>query len=554
MNQAGRGRGANGTTAREGARGRRVVGFARRRVAAFSAVALAVAGVALAPTACSSPVQGTALSFDAAPPPLPGPCVVKQAPVAACEAGPPSVVDAGTDADDAEAADASDPGDAAPDASGPVVAPASQNRCLVTEDVAIECPSVIGSSGIAAGQEGASDVLLAQRGLGFHASPQSGGLTNDDQAHLQLIHLDARGAGTITMDPVPPYSGKSPATSGALLVPGGARAASLLTFAEAPNGASSMRIGGAAFEVPKSSMLGIFAAASGEGFLTAQPAGGISGEVTLVRGLPDAPRSVRSTTAGWRLITATTDPSGTPVGLFGNIGENSVRILEGESFAKERWSAGSRSGAALDLVYVDEPGGTVPAVLLGDLDGEVTARFARSAANEGHAVLGKSFSTCDRSTYVGVTCDRCPVDKSCEIGSDQMRAVRLFTRAGRLFAAYFSTDVRHRMGYSLDKTPIIGLGCVCALTERDTRELADSLVVIEIVASPDGKTPPSVVEYMRLPVSKARATGTVQLAPRSDGDVDVLLGPATGRFDDVLTQLPENPALLRVLRISTKDL
>ena len=565
MTEPERGCVVNRATSGEGARVRRVLAFARRRVAAFSALALAVAGVALLPTACSSSVDGTMQSFDAAPPPPPGPCVLTPTAVAVCEAGPAS--DAG-DTSDAEALDGGSPVDAALDATGPVVAPASQNLCLVTQDVTLACPSAVASIGIATGAQGASDVLVTQRGLAYYANPQVAAISNDDRAYLQIVHLDGRGNAAVTMDPVPPYSTKDPAAAGVALLNGAAtHEASLLSYSSTDGGAIGVRAGllvsgvapalGAAFEVPPASVIGSFVSRSGEGFLTARPNGGTSdAPLVLVRGLPEAPRSVTTSVPGSQLIIGTTDPTGAPAGLFADRSTNTVRLLEGEGFTKERWSSGSRDGA-IDLVYVEEAAGPVPAVLLGALgSGGATAYFARTATSDGssYAVLGSSYSTCSRSTYVGVTCDACPVSEECETGNDDLRNARLFTRAGRLFAVYYSTDVRHRMGYSLDKTPILGLGCVCALHERDTREYADSLVVVEIVAPSDPKNPPTVVEYMRLPLYKARSTGFVQLAPRDDGDVDVLLGPASAGFESALTKLPDTPTPLRVLRISTKSI
>jgi hypothetical protein len=555
-------------------RGRRVLAFARRRVTAFSVVALTVAGVALAPTACSSPVNGSMTSFDAAPPPLPGPCVVTKTAVAACEAGPAILPDAGdldAGAGDGEAPDA-EPSDASadggpPDATGPVVPPASENRCLVTADIAVACPSVVASVAVTAGKEGASDVLVSQRGLAYYADPAVAAISNDDRAHLQIVHLDAAGRGSVTMNPIDPYVATAPITGGAGLLSGSAtRNASLVAFSATPS-VASVRAGvltsgqpvalGAAFEVPAMYAPNLFVSPSGEGFLAAKPSGGAKdAPLVLVRGLPDAPRIVTTSVAGQQLIFATTDRAGTPAGLFSTFGSDKVRLLEGEGFTKERWSRGSRDGAALDLVYVDEPGGAVPAVLLGGGNsGQVTAHVIRSAeAETPYAVLGSSFSSCPRSTYVGVTCDACPVTKQCETGQDDVRAARLFTRAGRLFAVYYSTDVRRRMAYVLEKTPIIGVGCVCSLVERGKSEFADSLVVVEILAPADPKNPPAVVEYMRLPLYKARTTGSVSLSPRGDGDVDVLFGPAGASFESALTKFPDKPTPVRVLRLSTKSL
>lgn len=551
--------------------------FAGRRVAAFTVAAVAALGAlgalsALA--ACSGPAPGGKASFDAAPPEPPGPCVVTRTALVACEAGPEAVADASpidASADDGEApdggepTDASPPDDASPDASSvPLAPPASENRCLVTQDVSFACPSYVGSMRIAAGQEGTSDVLIAQRGLAYYANPEVAALSNDNRAYVQVVHLDARGNGSVTMNPIEPYAVGMPPSAGIGLLPGAAtRNASLVTFSAATKG-YAMRAGalvpgaavvfGAPFDIPDDFSPTLFASRSGEGFVAARSRTKPNAPLALVRGLPGAPRSVTTNVPGDELLMATTDPSGTPAGLVGKPDGSAVRLLEGEAFEKERWSSGTRGTSAADLVYVEEPSGAVPAVLLGGGGNETTAHVLRSpAADAPYAVIGKSFSSCPRSTYVGVTCDACPVTKQCETGNDRITAARLFTRAGRLFAVYYSTDVRRRMAYVLDKT-IIGIGCVCSLVEREKTEYADSLVVVEIIAPADAKEPPAVVERMRLPLFKAHAAVNVVLSPRTDGDVDVLLGPFSASYESAVTKLPEQPTPLRMLRLSTKSI
>jgi hypothetical protein len=180
-------------------------------------------------------------------------------------------------------------------------------------------------------------------------------------------------------------------------------------------------------------------------------------------------------------------------------------------------------------------------------------RVVRSAdGSEPPAIVGESFSTCPRNTYVGITCDACPVSQSCETGEDDIRSARLFNTKDRLFAIYVATDVRRRMGYSLDKTPSLGVGCVCALTEREKHEYADSLVVVEIIPPSDPKQVPLVVERMRIALAKPHTLGLLSLTPRLDGDVDVLVGDALTGFQGQLTTF--QPSHYRLLRVSTKSI
>lgn len=548
----------------------RVRGFAGRRVRLFSLAAIATAGglFAIALAACSSNESTTTeRGFDAARPPPPGPCTVSLTAVAACEAGSADIPDAGPIVEvDAASADAST--DASLDA-GAVepLPPRSENRCLVTSDIAVACPASIAETHVVAGRGDATELLVSQRGRAYYANPKVASLVNDDNAYLQLVHLAPSGSGSVTMDPIAPYQVTSPTTVGTGIMAGSASTdASFLKFSTSATGGSALQTGtitagtpvtlGAPFETPKVTSLDPFFSVTGEGFLLVKP---FAESFALLRGLPETPSVVTTTIPSLEVQVVRTDPAGVPAGLFYKRDPNGstsgeLRLLEGETFGTERWKAGARGGA-IDLAYFTTPTGNIPVMLIGDLGDTLSAVVLRSNDPlQAYAQVGASFSTCSRATYLGLTCDACPVDEVCETGSDQIRSIRLFTRQNRVFAAYYSTDVRRRKGFSLDKTPIIGVGCVCAVTEREKHEFADSLVVVEIVARAEPTSAPVVVERMRLPLYKARTSGDVTISPRPDGDLDVLFAPPPNGYQNSVTEARKEPAMLRVLRVSTASI
>jgi hypothetical protein len=515
--------------------------------------------------ACSDGEETPTRLLDAAPPPPPGPCVVTKSAASFCDGGPSSlVVDAGSPPSDA-AVDAADPSDAGSADASDAQAPGSgapdlsENRCLITEDTSITCPSHAGGITVGEGKNGSTDILVSQLGLARYASPTNASLVNDPNAHVSHVHVERGSAGTVTLDPVPPFDAeKNPAAGSVGILPAsGSRDASLVFF-QTSGETSAFQTGplaGGALSapfgvpVPVPGQPSFLALPSGEGIWVAQPRGpnGPNGQPLLVvRGLPDAPRLVTTGVAPQFFVT-TTSPSGEPAGLFSD--GKVVRLLEGETFATEKWSREITRGANtpfFDLAYV----GGVPAIMSRTgTDGDIDVRFADTAPEAPSAKLGESFSTCPRASYLGITCDACPVDRSCETGEDQVGSARLFTRGGRLFAAFLATDVRRRMGYARSVIPIIGVGCTCTIEEREKKEFADSLVVVEIVRQPDAR--PTIVEWMRVPLFKARTTGFVSITPRSDGDLDVLVGAGLHRFEEALQKLPEKPTPYRLLRVST---
>jgi hypothetical protein len=228
-------------------------------------------------------------------------------------------------------------------------------------------------------------------------------------------------------------------------------------------------------------------------------------------------------------------------------------LLGGDELQEEQWSLPlelSPSGSHYDVAYVERNGVKVPVVLFSTRDG-VGVRYGNSPKEVPSATLGNSFSTCPRSSYIGITCDACPVDKYCEVGSDSISRARLFTRDNRVFAAFLAGDYRKKMGYARSVVPIIGVGCACTLEERSRSAYADSLVVVEIIDNDAGRAP-TVVEWMRVPLYKAGTTGHLAIHPRSDGDVDVTVGARLSTYDAAQLKLPEKPVEYRLLRLSTR--
>ncbi len=533
--------------------------FAPLRVVAFTATAFAAcASVVFLGGGCGDgQVEATRL-LDAAPPPPPGACAVTRTTAKLCDA------DASSDASsDAASSDAS-----APDGAGtPLAPPESENRCLVTEDITIACPSSVSAIEAVEGKGNVTDVVLAQIGLARFASPTNAALAADENAHLQHIRIDANGEGKVVLDPLPPYDAADtlPEGSFALLPSSATHESRLFSFAKKSESAVDLRSGplgsapvtlGAPFTVAASisSRPRAFASSTGEGFFVGSPRGGApyyppSGPLVLVRGLPDAPRAV-TTAVDAQYWFATTDPSGSPVLLYHD--GTTLHLREGEDFGAERWSTEvpmSASGFLYDVGWVKRAGADVPVVLYVDRNG-AGVRYAQSIEYAGLTKLGESFSTCPRSSYLGVTCDACPVDKSCEIGSDAVGHARMFRRGDRLFVVFLATDTRRRMGYARSVVPIVEVGCACTLEERSKTAFADSLVVVEIVPH-DDRPSPEIVERMRIPLYKANTTGHVGFHPRSDGDVDVIVGGPLGRYDQTLAKLPEKPVEYRLLRLST---
>ena len=534
--------------------------------------------------ACSDgDAPGDRTLVDAAPPPPPGPCVVKWTEKPFCEAGAPAkagiVSDAATGADAGSDGSVDGPGDAAvPDAATvePTVPDVSSNECLTVRDLTLECPSYVTDIDVGPGSAGATELLVSQAGLAHYASPTDYSLVPDRRAHLQRVKIAEDGRSTVTLDPIPPFERKQRG-----FVPGGAigllpgtdtREAALVFVTPTEDAQSELRAGafdasgaitlGSSLRIPAgiSSRPAVFGAPSGEGFLLAEPRGGefnaptAGANFVLVRGLPDAPRVVPTMAkSGAYAFAITTDPTGTPAGLFkeGNV----LRLREGETLERERWSSPLENGANIplfDLTYVVENGTATPATLVRQGDNDATLiRFIHQDIETRGARLGASYSTCSRNSYLGVTCDACPVHESCEVGEDTIGPARLFTRDGRLFAIFISTDVRRRMGYARSVLPIVNAGCACTLEERAREAFADSLVVVELVPKANKGDVPDVVEHMRIPMFKARTTRFSTFVPRPDGDVDVVVGAQLDDYEIPHTAPPPQPTLFRVLRIST---
>lgn len=557
----------------------RIRPFARARVAAFTATTgAACALLALAVGACDDGDPETTTLLDAAPPPPPGPCVVRRSPVKLCEAGaPPSEPDAGADAAPDADPDASVPEGGAPDAEAPdgggptgeLPPPESENRCLVTEDLTLDCPSNLTAIDVGEEQGGGTDIVLSQLGLGRYASPTNASLVADNNAHLQHVRIAANGESSVTLDPLPTYVAGGEEIAGAYSVlgasPANGRPAHLFYFAKQPDGSLAFQSGplgagpvalGAPTSVPGSAIFRPrpIGAAGGEGFFVTQPRGGPpyhqpTGPLVLVRGLPDAPRVVQTNVVPETWIAAA-DPSSAPALLYHD-GER-LHLRGGDDFANELWSwevERSTSGlASFDLGWLATPDGTKPVVLYRDRD----AVLVRYADDEQEGVagarVGESFSTCPRSSYLGVTCDECPVSQYCETGSDSISSAKLFSYDGRLFVAFMATDTRKKMGYNRSVIPVIGVGCTCTLEEREKTAIADSLVVVEVVPHDSA---PAIVERMRIPLYKAGTAGHIVFSPRSDGAIDVVASPHFARYETATNKLPEKPVEVRFLRLST---
>ncbi len=535
--------------------------FAALRVPAFTATIIAGCGLLALAGACSDASDdGTSTLLDAAPPPPPGACAAARTAQSLCEtSASPDRVDAG-----GEAPDAGDPDAAVPDAGVPLLPPESANLCLVTDDVTITCPSEVSTIATAEGTGDTTHVVLAQVGLGRYASPTDPTLVPDEEAHVQHIHVARDGAATVAMDPVIPYNAAEPLPGGSFALVGAtdARDAHLLSFTKDGDGALTLRMGplapspltlGAPLSVPASVSWRphVVTGPTGEGMLFALPRSGApqfaaAGPLVMVRGLPDAPRVVSTSIAPRGYLAAegyaaTVTKTGTPAVLFHD--GATLRLREGDDLATERWSMPLEQGqeAIYDVAYsADEP------VVLYRDGGAVIARSARAETLA--TSLGESFSTCPRSSYLGVTCDACPVDQSCHVGRDVISQAKLFTREGRVFAVFLATDERRRMGYARSVVPIIDVGCACTLEERDRQVVGQSLVVVEI--TPSGLGSPRVTEWMRVPILEAGARGYTWLYPRRDGNVDVVVGAFPTRHDAALTRYPEGGVAYRVLRLA----
>ncbi len=516
----------------------------------------------LAAFACGSGGAASNGAFDAGPVEPPGPCTVHATADRLCE-GDGSPVDAGvTDAPNEASADG---GDAATDAAtgGLVAPPESENRCLVASDVTIECPSAVSGLSLARGAEGAREVLVAQRGAGGITA--QGFLRNDPRAFVQHLHVDSAGGSVVTLDPVPPFEPGVPAGMAVGVLAGAASPSPSLVVHEARDGAGAIRVatlrpgdapvfgptlGGV--HAPVGSVLSPFASLSGEGFLVLRKDFGDAAPLQLVRGLPGAPRLVETTVSS-SAFAVTVDPGGEPAGLFRTT--DALKLLEGETFANERWSRSYENGVNLplfDLAYADQGGTFVPVIVSrqGDTSPTLVQLLRSGQSDPPSATLGESFSTCPRSTYVGVTCDACPVGRTCQAGKDEIGQVRLFTQGARVFATFVATDVRRTLGYEREVSPI-GLGCLCVLSERSREEFADSLVVVEIVDQPPPAAP-LVVERMRLPIAAARRAGLVLMAHGSDGEIDVAYGPPLASYEAAVTATTGGWTY-RLLHLSTKS-
>lgn len=560
--------------------------FARKGVWAFTATTSGLCALAapLLVVACTKDVVDEPQWYvDAAFPPPPGTCVVMRSPTPFCEAG--VEVDAGdVDAEFVEGDGGEDGGEdewGAPDAGAvdadvELAPPESENRCLVTSDVTIDCSSYVGDVGVVEGRNGATEVLVSQLGHAHYASPTNPTLVPDTRAHVQHVHIDADGSSRVTLDPIEPFETvPRDALGGSRLSAFAAtstRDAQLVLHTSVEEQTSELRWGalgegavtlGAPLALPVGvrARVSSFTGKAGESFFFAQARGGelvqpTAEPLVVVRGLPDEPKIARAGANGVGSMSSfmtTIRPDGVLAGLFhdGKI----LRLLEGESFDSERWSEEIGFGAPLpffDLAYVERQEDVLPAVLT--RANGVTVRFIYPSGAGAFVKLGTSFSTCSRSSYIGVTCDACPVDSSCYIGNDSITDAQLFTRDGRLFAVFVATDIRRRMGYARSVIPIINVGCACTLEQREESAFADSLVVVEIVPKAQIEQPPTLIERMRVPMSKARTTGFVSFVTRSDGDLDVAVGRGLQRFGTSVREDPEHPYTYRILRLSTRSI
>ena len=98
---------------------------------------------------------------------------------------------------------------------------------------------------------------------------------------------------------------------------------------------------------------------------------------------------------------------------------------------RERWTGTlpRNSGASGSLAVAYGPfataKGAIAAVLANDTVQYVLESSPPAGTVQPYGQIGATFSTCSRNTYLGVTCDACPVNKRCETGEDQIRSVRL---------------------------------------------------------------------------------------------------------------------------------
>jgi len=456
-------------------------------------------------------------------------------------------------------------GDGGGDASGPAVPiapPESANLCLVSGDITITCPSRISAVAVADGANDVTDVVLAQVGLGRYASPTDPTLVADDHAYVQHLRVGADGVATVGVDPIPPYPAADivPGGSFALLGASDARDTHLLAFTKNGDGAQTVQSGalasspvalGAPFAVPGSVAWQphVVTGPDGEGVLFAVPRGGPpyhtpAGPIVVVRGLPEAPRVVTTSVTPLHAtrFAATVTPAGVPAVLFHD--GTTLRLREGDDLANERWSHPLErvQDELYDVVY----SGDQPVVL--HRSASAVGVGAPGVVNSG-ATLGESFSTCPRSTYVGVRCEDCPVDRSCHVGKDVITQAKLFKRGERVFAAFVAVDQRQRMGYARTTTPILDVGCVCSLERRELQIVGQSLVVVELTPSSEGAS--FVTEWMRVPLAETSRKGYAWFYPRRDGDLDVVFGDYPERLDAALTSYPQAGASYRVMRLAT---
>lgn len=536
----------------------RRVPFARHRVPVFTVAAgVGCALLMVFAGACSDGGNDTRMeSWDAAPPPPPGACSTKRTATPLCvTSSMPEPLDAG------ELFDAGGGGgDASPQV--PLEPPESANLCLISDDVTVTCASQASAIAVAGGANDATDIVLAQVGLGRHASSTDPSLVADDLAHVQHVRVGSDGVATVSMDPVPPYPAAGIVQGGsfALLPASDARDTHILAFTKNGDGAQTVQSGalvpspvalGAPFAVPGAVAWEprVATGPGGEGVLFAVPRGGPpyhtpAGPLVVVRGLPDAPRVVATsvTPISATRFAATVTPAGVPAVLFHD--GATLRLREGDDLANERWSEPleREQDELYDVVYA----GGEPVVL--SRSSSVVGVRAPGVENAAWA-LGESFSTCPRNTYVGVTCDECPVDRSCHVGRDIITQAKLFTRGERVFAAFVATDQRQRMGYARTTLPIVNAGCVCSLERRELQVVGRSLVVVEV--TPSTHRSPFVTEWMRVSLAETSAMPYAWLFPRRDGDLDVVLGRFPATHETALARYPEAGSSYRFLRIAT---
>ena len=389
--------------------------------------------------------------------------------------------------------------------------PESENRCLLTYDRALDCPSVIGPIAIGVGPDGGTEFVVAQRGI----SP------GDDRCLLRPHIHRRRRQRTVTRG-VAPYPFRSGPHRDR--PDGGSSSSSFVLSGEDDAMTSSDCRSDRRWRldpVPSrlAFRLSIFTAATGGIFATRT-----NGQVLLLRGLPSAPRLVVTTTTIPN-FGITTDPSGEPVGPLSET--STLHLLEGETFARERWSMGTRTGgllgATLELAYVTSGRRHLPVFITrANESGRARAFCSHDATKTTGfpflhtAKIGESYSTCS-AELPRRDLRRMPRRRAVPRRRRQHHH-HASSRAASVFT-YVAHDIAE------DASPTRGTPCPwSALAARacSRRSRGSSLIVPEAFDS--GATRgPLIVERMCLPLAPLGFVPAElrSLAARPDGDMDV---------------------------------